>query len=482
MTKRILTLVMASCALSSSIGAVHEMRTPISLLSKLDNINGSFHFPVARVKPVLFETASVNFWSGAYHRTAYDALCPKRCDSCCSLGEYCEAANCSYNFFGDVCGCNGSSSSSCGCTSCARDGLCGINTGYNGCVSCPNKKVPLAQLIFGKAVFGGQEAFSPDTDFRKHNYLLTGTSIIAPKLDYKEEGVVLGMHAEHQVYDTKWRVGFNAALPIKNIEVTAHYNCDSVTWNGISYIDWPELFFNEYGVRLCDTEHVVGFGDLETALVLGYDFTDRLYAEVVGEIKFPTGKRNLCPGRVYYVPAGNNGHFEAKIGLDAGWRSKKWVGITADAAFASVMSAVEKKAAQFKCATVRGIGPCVDAKIQYNYLLGHLDLTVFHPENQDLGFAVGYEVYYKMKDKAVFCTCNGADRAEAFLSDMDGVLSKPINPAVMVKDTDILSHKVRGQVFTRWDYLELYAGASKVVGGFNAMVENELFVGCDINF
>ena len=285
MTKRILTLVMASCALSSSIGAVHEMRTPISLLSKLDNINGSFHFPVARVKPVLFETASVNFWSGAYHRTAYDGLCPKRCDSCCSLGESCEAANCSYNFFGDICGCSGSSSSSCGCTSCARDGLCGININYNGCVACPNKKVPLAQLIFGKAVFGGQEAFSPDTDFRKFNYLLTATTIIAPKLDYKEEGVVLGMHAEHQVYDTKWRVGFNAALPIKNIEVTAHYNCDSVTWNGISYIDWPEVFFNQYGVRLCDTEHVVGFGDLETALVLGYDFTDRLYAEVVGEIK-----------------------------------------------------------------------------------------------------------------------------------------------------------------------------------------------------
>lgn len=485
MTKKFLGIVLATCTLGSTMVAVHEMRTPLTLLSKLDNINGSFSYPLKRIEPVLCNKTSVNFWGGAYFRAAYNAYGPKQCDFCCGCNDVCVQANCDYNY--DLCGCNCACASFNNCQACCQgNSICASNTNYIGCTCCPENKTPLASLFFGKATFGGQEAFNYASEVTSrpcYQYLLTATTTVSPKLDYKETGVVLGMHIERKAEGRDWRAGFNATLPIKSIEVVRHFDCDSADYSNLCqsqsdmFLNYTEMFFNLYGVRLCDSERFIGIGDLDTTLLVGYDFTDRSYLELVGGIRFPTAKTNKNPGRVYFVPAGNNGHFEARVGFDGGWRSKTWVGLSSDIYYSHVLQATEKKAAQFNCATVRGIGPCVDAKVKYGYFVGHLNMTIFHPEYQDLGMALGYEFYYKRHDKTCFATCNGADRMQDFF----GVVN-PINPSLMMNNTDILAHKVRGQFYNRWDSFELYAGASKVVGGYNCMNEGEVYMGFDVNF
>ncbi|MFC1842574.1 hypothetical protein ACFLYU_02875 [Candidatus Dependentiae bacterium] len=666
MNKKLLSLTFITCALGSTIFAVHEIRTPLCLTSKLNVINGSFHYPI---RPVDEEKTNIDIWAGAYYRSACKGYCPKKCDWCCSIDN----DNC-LTCVNDTC-CNSCTSGVSACSSCGcnNNEICAGSTNYLGCTSCPNKKVPLAKLFFGKSAFTGSEAFGSGVDFTDHETLTT--VVMRPKIEYTEKGVLIGMHLERKVKCTKWRIGANANLPIKIIKVTRNYDCDnccddtsgdnpaipdftdkvfykdeiltdtlsgfgksamgetyayrldflsslkmpdgttdlvtygdgSITVAGVELVneenkvyipamgyrrdsekidptdpsllavisnqigtalpypdvvpadgdftdgqkrrfgdsqdytvlgddtqeqekifiiptyyfnadannnlyedarytattigtlniknvvdsiirgdccgtagdsyESPEAFFNSVGVYLCNSDCITGLGDFDTEFYVGYDFTERSYLDCVAGIKFPTGKKNRCPSRVYYMPTGNNGHFEAKIGLEGGWRSCRWFGIRADASYTHVLEAIEKKPAAFKCATIRGIGPCIDAKVKWGYFLGHLDLTVFHPENQNMGFALGYEIYYKRHDKVRFCTCAGGDRMEDFLGNI-----VVLDSGILERNTHILAHKLRGQVYHRWNYFELYLGATKVVGGWNGMAENEVHIGCGINF
>ena len=686
MSKKLISLIYITCMLSSTMLAVHELRTPLSLLSRLNNINGSFHYPIKYIDE---EKTNVDLWGGAYYRQACHGFCPKVCDSCCnSCSQNCVRFACD-----SVCNSCNSGVSHCSTGCCDNNSICKVNTNYIGCFDCDGKKVSLAKLFFGKETFHGVDAFNPDSIAQDS---VLRTVPLTPVIDYSEKGIVLGIHFEHKVRCKNWRVGFNASLPIKKIEVEADLTCDtcctlveertedplnlaeraflkleylpdtdiqtvdvtsvgetyayrmdllndlgllefpgggSITVAGVDlgekdeflnpgvkifpavayrpkdddikaqlvtldifdaadvptsfeeprslafgnpsdddndpgvieplvlpadgtiplnppasgsldekrsryyrYVDQstpyiiseadqetifvvpsyartngnnntmysaggmtiknlveqrireldqdsccskrgPELLFSDFGVCLRDSECITGLGDLDTSIFVAYDFTERSFAEVVVGMRFPTGKKSKCPGSIYYVPTGNNGHFEAKIGVDGGWKSKRWFGIHAEAYYAHVLEAEEKRAAQFKGATIRGIGSCVNAKVKWGYFVGHLDMTVFHPENQNMGFTLGYEIYYKRHDKVRFCnTCFG-DRAEDFYAEI-----VQLDSSLLEVDTNILAHKLRGQVYHRWNYFELYAGASRVLGGWNSMKESEVHIGFGINF
>jgi len=287
------------------------------------------------------------------------------------------------------------------------------------------------------------------------------------------------------VYCSKWRAGFNVSIPVKNIGVTRHLECEpdlvftDTFFKGGKFegkTKSAESFFNQHGVYFCGSECATGLGDLDTAIFTGYNFTERSFAEFVAGIRFPTAKKNRCSGRLFYVPTGNNGHFEGRIGLGGGWRSKTWFGIQAEAYYTHVFEAVERRAAQFQGATIRGVGPCAQAKVKWGCFVSHLDMTVFHPKNQNMGFALGYEIFYKRRDQVCFCTCDG-NKAMDFLRNI-----VMLDVYLLEVNTGILAHKIRGEVYNYSNYFELYAGVSKVVGGWNAMAENELYIGCSINF
>lgn len=232
-------------------------------------------------------------------------------------------------------------------------------------------------------------------------------------------------------------------------------------------------FLESKGIDLCHNQRVSGFGDLDTDLYLGYDFTECFYGEFAVGARWPTGKKMKDAGLVYYQPTGNNGHFELKAQGDLGWQPTHWAGLHVNASYSHVFSRTEKKAAAFKGATVKNIGPNIDAKVSYGYFVGHFDVTLFHPENCNLGLAVGYELYAKRKDKVTFAT--------AMAKDLNGDL-KPLDETILEKDTNAVSHKIRGEMFHRWNYCELFIGASRAFAGRSVLKETEAHVGIGIYF
>jgi len=248
-----------------------------------------------------------------------------------------------------------------------------------------------------------------------------------------------------------------------------------------------EQYFYNQGVHFCQTEKNVGVGDLATDVYIAYDHSDKKWCKAILGAVFPTGKKICDPGLLLSQPTGNNGHFEIKGALQAGWKPNKWCAVHGDISYNHVFEADEWRGAAFAGATVKNIGPKIKARIKWGYFTGHLDLTIFHPENQNFGFSLGYEGYVKRCDKIKFCgdctNSNGATMQEFEIrgscggGDVLNAAAKELDPSVMAKDTKRISHKIRGEVFHRWNYCELFAGASHVVGGKNIMKETEAHIG-----
>ena len=97
----------------------------------------------------------------------------------------------------------------------------------------------------------------------------------------------------------------------------------------------------------------------------------------------------------------------------------------------------------------------------------------FHPDNPNLGFTLGYELYAKQNDKVCFCE----DTAVDFLDR-----TEKLDHCILECDTDTMTHKLRGEIFNRIGYFEIFGGGSWIVAGRNAMREGELHIGAMIYF
>lgn len=232
-------------------------------------------------------------------------------------------------------------------------------------------------------------------------------------------------------------------------------------------------FLQTKGINLCDNQRVNGIGDFDTDIYLGYDYSDCLYGELGLGLRWPTGKKMNNAGLVYFQPTGNNGHFELKAQLDLGWNPSCWFGLHTDLAYSHAFSRTEKKAAAFKGASIKNIGPTVDAKVSYGYVVWHVDATLFHPENCNLGFVLSYELYAKRKDKVEF--------AAAMAQDLSGAL-QPLDATILENNTSAVSNKVRGEFFHRLECCEFFIGASRAFAGRNALKETEAHIGMGISF
>ncbi|MCK5632714.1 hypothetical protein KAH94_03125 [bacterium] len=259
-----------------------------------------------------------------------------------------------------------------------------------------------------------------------------------------------------------------------------------------------EQWFYNRGIHFCQTEKNIGVGDFDIDLYANYDIRDNWWTKVFFGVVMPTGKKLDDPGLLLAQPTGNNGHFEIKVGLQSGYKPGRWFAIHADAFYNHVFSASEWRAAAFKGATVKNIGPKVQAKVKWGYFTGHIDATFFHPENQNLGFSLGYEAYVKRCDKITFCgkcgipglSSDGTMMKELEIAGPCGLVggdalngeAKELDTTVLAKDTKRVSHKIRGEIFHRWNYCELFAGASHVLAGKNIMKESEVHFGLGINW
>lgn len=234
-------------------------------------------------------------------------------------------------------------------------------------------------------------------------------------------------------------------------------------------------FLSARCIDLCRNSRNVGIGDLTAEFYGGYGDSDYdcWFAHMVAGVRFPTGKRMDRATNVYFQTTGHNGHYEAEVGAELGWRPHDCFAIRADAYYNHVFRRTEKKAAPFAGATIINIGPSIDAKVSWSYVTAHLDCTIFHPCNTDLGMVIGTEVFAKQKDKVRLCSTTAVD----LLGQV-----QPLNPALLECGTNAMTIKIRGEIFHRWNFGELFVSGSQVLAGRHSMQESELALGVAVYF
>jgi len=297
------------------------------------------------------------------------------------------------------------------------------------------------------------------------------------------------------VYDSNMQVASNTTAG----EATRFYDQAVIAMNAIEEaiddlseggVNTVEQFFFNNGVHFCQvpdgchSARNMGVGDLELDFYAAWGNIEEYWGKFIVGVVFPTGRKICNPGLLLSQPTGNNGHFEFKAALEGGWLIRKRLGIHGDISYNHVFEATEYRGAPFKGATVKNIGPKIQAKTKWGYFTGHLDLSLFHSRNADLGCCAGYEFYYKRCDCIKLCSCmakefplrEGCATTGTILNDE----LKELDCSILAKDTKRISHKIRCEVFHRWDFCELYGGASYVFAGKNIMQETEAHLGIGI--
>jgi hypothetical protein len=226
-------------------------------------------------------------------------------------------------------------------------------------------------------------------------------------------------------------------------------------------------FLADNGVSFASNSFV-GAGDLDTEVFVNYEFCRAMVEGIVG-LKFPTGIRVEDPGKVLSIfTTGNNRHFEFKVGAMATWEPNCWYYLKADLFWSHAFRRNEKVAASFQGSTVKNIGPTVNAKVSWDYFVGHLDSTFLVPCNPCVGFMVGYECYVKLKDRISFDQTTAVD----FLGN-----TQPLDPSVLEFRTNVVSHKIRTEVFHQANNWQIFGGWTHVFAGRNATKDSDWHLG-----
>ena len=245
-----------------------------------------------------------------------------------------------------------------------------------------------------------------------------------------------------------------------------------------------KTFFDEKGISF-DTQRKVGIGDFNATFYLGYQCGERLYVELDANVVVPTGRKNTTPNLLYLPNLGNNGHFEA--GLGSSWKLDiaRCCNLDLRGGFNFVFDAVEKRAPALENALIKNIcdeKTMVDAKVRWSYIDARANLTFFHPDNECLGFMVGYNFYYKTKDtvkfteetvkKVLLDTSTGPAVGESWKLSSD----------VAANRTNQILHKAQFELFHYFDCFELFLGGAQAFAGKNAPKESDWHIGMRIEF
>ncbi len=225
------------------------------------------------------------------------------------------------------------------------------------------------------------------------------------------------------------------------------------------------------GVDFTRSDCATGAGDTFID-VWGGRMCDNWFADAVVGFRLPTGT-DADPKRVYQQTTGNNGHFATKLGVEGGYKPCDWLGAKVEFFWRHNFNATEKRAAAFRGATVKNIGPCIDTRVNWDDFQLYIDFTFFSQRCPNLGWDVGYMFYAKTKDDVCFCTND--------LQDWNGTASA-LNPRLLEENTDTQAHKVRAEIFNEWNCFQIFFGGSYNFAGKNVMKEALWYLGMKAYF
>lgn len=233
-------------------------------------------------------------------------------------------------------------------------------------------------------------------------------------------------------------------------------------------------------IDLCADRRVEGLGDLFTELYFGYGHPDEKFLDFLVGVRWPTGKKMDNAGDVFFQSTGHWRHFELELGMEGGLKFNDWSAFEVNWTYNHAFERTQKKAAPFVGATVRNIGPEIDAKVKWDYFMLRTDLNFFHPCNPELGMLFGYELWAKRHDR-VHLACPEYDCGGGYATDCLGQRAE-LDFNILEQGTDSMTHKLRGEIFHRVSFWEVTAGASRVVAGRHAMQETEIHLALRLYF
>lgn len=240
----------------------------------------------------------------------------------------------------------------------------------------------------------------------------------------------------------------------------------------------PIDFLRERGITFA-SQNLMGAGDFDLDFYAHRAFCDCCYGDwyvegIVG-VRFPTAKAQKNPGQLLAMqPLGNNRHFEIKLGAQVGIQPCDWFAVKADAQFYHAFPHTERVGAAFATATVQNIGTPVDAKISWNYFLGNVDFTFLVPcASSCVGFDLGYQPYYKGKDKVKFAQVTALD----YFGN-----TQTLSASVLERNTNRLAHRVKSEIFHKNCTWEIFGGWLHTFAGKNIMRETDWYLGFGLFF
>lgn len=242
----------------------------------------------------------------------------------------------------------------------------------------------------------------------------------------------------------------------------------------------PFAFLSENGF-IFDSYKRSGLGDIDLDVFYEHAFNKHMLAELVLGVRFPTGTtKNSCnnPYRAI-AKLGNGEHFEIKLGANFAWDACKWFSIKLDASYNFVLEGKEQRAAVFAGSTVKNIGPCTDADVDWGYFIGRLDFQFVHPKTCCLSTVMGYEIYYKTEDHLTFKKTT----ENSWLGTKDQPVASKLDSKLARKNTESISHKGRMEsTYKANKYLDIFWGGAVTFAGQNVFRDMDAHGGFNVRF
>lgn len=298
-------------------------------------------------------------------------------------------------------------------------------------------------------------------------------------IDYKNN-VAIDRDAQGMLFVVPRATADGEALNIRANGVSQRLEQLLIQINALG-VNTPVNFFRQAGnINLAASERITGQGDLFTEAYGGYKSPIWLLYGIFG-LRFPTGVKTDKVNRIFLQSTGNNGHVELKLGIDGGWKVCRWFAFELDVAYHHAFNHTEQRAAPYQGATVKNIGPAVGVDISWDYVTAHANLNFFHPHNADLGCLFGFDFMAKSNNSACI-KCPPPVDLLGTPQDMLPPQDQGYDLSLLTNHTNTMTLKLRGEVFHRWNFCEITAGAGEVVAGRNAMKESEAYLGITVYF
>lgn len=229
-----------------------------------------------------------------------------------------------------------------------------------------------------------------------------------------------------------------------------------------------------------------GVGDVEIEAFYQQDFVPDMTGEITVGVKIPIDRDRQFFKTPYKARLSNGGHWEAIAGGGVGFTLKKLLNVKMHGRYAFVLPEIEEVCATFKGSTIKGIGPREEASIEWSYATFNVDCTLFHPDSHTCSGVIGYQLYWKGRDKVAYKNAQAeswlgkkynknTSQFEANLIDLDSTL--------LALNTDRIAHRLRAEFSLRiGSYCEILFGGAYTIAGKHVARDLDTHFGVHLTF